>query len=66
MYMSDFEFKPIYDFCEVTNSSINYAKVTNTDKIVLHICNNSPYKITLPLVFLGYNNPIFQISKHTD
>ena len=36
-------------FIRVTISSIKYAKNTDTDVIPLHVNNNSPNKITLPL-----------------
>ena len=52
--MSDFEFKPIHKFFKITISSINYSKNTNSDIISLHVYNNTPYKVTLPLGLLGY------------
>ena len=52
--MSDLEFRPIHNFFRVTISSIKHMKDSNSDTISLHICNNSPYKITLPLQLLGY------------
>ena len=42
------------NFLRVPISSIKYMKESNTDMISLHINNNSPYKITLPLGLLGY------------
>ena len=55
LYMSDFEFRPILKFLRVTISSIKYTKDSNSDIISLHVYNNSPYKITLPLGLLGYS-----------
>ena len=52
--MSDFEFKPIHNFFKVTISSIKYSKNTNSDIILLHVYNNTPYQVTLPLGLLGY------------
>ena len=52
--MSDFEFKPIHKFFKITISSIKYSKNTNSDIISLHVYNNTPYQITLPLGLLGY------------
>ena len=52
--MSDFEFKPIHKFFKITFSSIKYLKNTNSDIISLHVYNNTPYQITLPLGILGY------------
>ena len=52
--MSDFEFKPIHKFFKITISSIKYLKNTNSDIIPLHVYNNTPYQITLPLGLLGY------------
>ena len=54
LFMSDFEFKPIHKFFKITISSIKYSKHTNSDIISLHVYNNTPYKITLPLGLLGY------------
>ena len=54
LYMSDLEFRPIHKFFRVTFSSIKYMKNSNSDMISLHVYNNFPYKITLPLGFLGY------------
>ena len=53
-YMSDFEVRPIHKFFKVTISSIKHMKNSNSDIISLHVYNNSPYKITLPLGLLGY------------
>ena len=52
--MSDFEFNPIHKFFKITISSIKYSKNTNSDIISLHVYNNTPYKVTLPLGLLGY------------
>ena len=52
--MSDLEFKPIHKFFRITISSIKYMKHSNSDIISLHVYNNSPYQITLPLGLLGY------------
>ena len=52
--MSDFEFKPIHKFFKITISSIKYLKNTNSDIISLHVYDNTPYQITLPLGLLGY------------
>ena len=35
-------------------SSIKYIRNSNSDIISLHVYNNSPYQITLPLRLLGY------------
>ena len=51
--MSDFEYKPIHKFFKITISSIKYLKNTNSDIISLHVYNNTPYRITLPLGLLG-------------
>ena len=53
-FMSDLEFRPIHKFFLVTISSIKYMKTSNSDIISLHVYNNSPYQITLPLGLLGY------------
>ena len=50
----DLEFKSIHQFSRVTISSIKYMKNSNSDIISLHVYNNSPYKITLPLGLIGY------------
>ena len=52
--MSDFEFRPIHKFFKITISSIKYLKNTNSDIISLHVYNNTPYQVTLPLGLLGY------------
>ena len=52
--MSDFEFRPIHKFFKITISSIKYERNTKSDIISLHVYNNTPNKITLPLGFLGY------------
>ena len=52
--MSDFEFRPIHKFFKITISSIKYEKNTNSDIISLHVYNNTPNKVTLPLGLLGY------------
>ena len=54
LFMSDLECRPIQKFFRVTISSIKYMKNSNSDMISLHIYNNSPYKITLPLGLLAY------------
>ena len=54
LFMSDFELKPIYKFFKITISSIKYSKNTNSDIISLHVYNNTPYQVTLPLGLLGY------------
>ena len=54
LFMSDFEFKPIHKFFKISISSIKYLKNTNSDIISLHVYNNTPYQITLPLGLLGY------------
>ena len=54
LYMSDFEFKPIHKFFKITISSIKYLKNSNSDIISLHVYNNTPYQVTLPLGLLGY------------
>ena len=53
-YMSEFEFKPIHKFFKITISSIKYLKNSNSDIISLHVYNNTPYQVTLPLGLLGY------------
>ena len=52
--MSDFEFKPIHKFFKITISSLKYSKNTNSDIISLHVYNNTPYQVTLPLGLSGY------------
>ena len=54
LFMSDLDFRPIHKFFRVTISSIKYMKDSNSDMIYLHIYNNYPYKITLPLGLSGY------------
>ena len=54
LFMSDFKFKPIHKFFKITISSIKYLKNTNSDIISLHVYNNTPNRITLPLGLLGY------------
>ena len=54
LFMSDFEFKPIHKFFKITISSIKYMKNTKSDIISLHVYNNTPYQVTLPLGLLGY------------
>ena len=54
LFMSDFDFRPIHKFFKITISSIRYEKDINSDIISLHIYNNTPNKITLPLGLLGY------------
>ena len=53
-FMSDLEFKPIHKFFKITISSIKYSKNTNSDIISLHVYNNTPYQVTLPLGPLGH------------
>ena len=52
--MLEFEFKPIHKFFKITISSIKYLKNSNSDIISLHVYNNTPYQVTLPLGLLGY------------
>ena len=52
--MSDFKFKPIHKLFKITISSIKYSKNTISDIISLHVYNNTPYQVTLPLGLLGY------------
>ena len=54
LFMSDFEFRPIHKFFKITISSIKYEKKNNFDIVSLHVYNNTPNKITLPLGLLGY------------
>ena len=54
LFMSDFEFKRIHKFFKITISSIKYLKNTNSDIISLHLYNNTPFQVTLPLGLLGY------------
>ena len=54
LFLSDLEFKPIHKFFRITISSIKYMKNSNFNIISLHVYNNSPYQITLPLGLLGY------------
>ena len=54
LFMSDFEFRPIHTFFKITISSIKYERNTNSDIISLHVYNNTPNQITLPLGLLGY------------
>ena len=54
LYMSNLKFKRTHKFFRVTISSIKYTKNTNSDKISLHVYNNSLYKIILLLGLLGY------------
>ena len=54
LFVSDLEFQPIHKFFRVTISSIKYMKDSSSDLISLHIYNNSPDKINLPLGLLGY------------
>ena len=54
LFMSDFEFRSIHKLFKVTISSIKYEKNINSDIISLHVYNNTPNKITLPLGLLGY------------
>ena len=52
--MSDLEFKLFHKFFRITISSIKYKKHSNSDIISLHVYNNSPYQIILPLGLLGH------------
>ena len=52
--MSDLEFRPIQKIFRITTSTIKYMKDSNSDMISLHIYNNFPCKITLPLGLLSY------------
>ena len=52
--MSDFNFEPVHKFFKITISSIKYSKNTNSDIISLHVYNNTPYQVTLPIGLLGY------------
>ena len=52
--MSDLDFRPIHKLFRVTISSIKKVKNSNSDMISLHVYNNSPNKITLPVGLLGY------------
>ena len=68
LFMSDFEFKPVHKFFKITISSVKYLKNTNSDIISLHVYNNTPYQVTLPLGLLGYcetnatNSPINEVA----
>ena len=64
-YMSDFEFKPIHKFFKITVSSIKYLKNSNSDIIYLHVYNNTPYQVTLPLGLLGYCETTLQYHQYT-
>ena len=52
--MSDFEFRPIHKFFQITISSIKCERNINSDTISLHVYNNTSNKVTLPLGLLGY------------
>ena len=52
--MSDLEFRPIHKFFRGIISSLKYMKNSNSDINSLHVYNNSPYEINLPLELLGY------------
>ena len=54
LFVSDLEIRPIHKFFRVSISSIEYMKDSSSDMISLHMYNNSPYKIILPLGLLGY------------
>ena len=54
LFISYLDFRPIHKFFRITISSIKYMKNSNSDFISLHVYNNSPYQITLPLGLLGY------------
>ena len=60
--MSDFECKPIHKFFKITISSIKYLKNTISDIISLHVYNNTPYQVTLPLGLWGYSETNATIS----
>ena len=62
LFMSDLDFRPIHKFFRVTVSSNKYMKHSISDMISLHICNNSPDKITLSLGLLGYSESNAAIS----
>ena len=57
LFMSDFEFKPIHKFFKIT-----------IDITSLHVYNNTPYQVTLPLGLLGYCetnatiSPIYEVA----
>ena len=56
------ELEPIHKFFRVTTSSNKFTKDINSDINSLHVYNNSPYKIILPVRFVGYcetNGTIF-------
>ena len=54
LFMSDFKFRPIHKFFKITISSIKYERNNHSDIISLHVYNNTPNKVTLPLGLLGY------------
>ena len=54
LFMSDFDIRPIHKFFKITILSIKYEKNTNSDIISLHVYNNTPNKVILPLGLLGY------------
>ena len=66
--MSDFELRPIHKLFKITISSITYVKNTNFDIISLHVYNNTPNRISLPIELLGYcetnatNSPVKEIA----
>ena len=72
LFMSDFEFRPIHKFFKITISSIKYERNNNSDIISLHVYNNTPNKITLPLGLLGYcetnatTSPVKEIAYRVD
>ena len=54
LFMPDFEFRPIHKFSKIAISSIKYVKNTNSDTISLHVYNNTPNRLLLPLGLLRY------------
>ena len=44
----------IHKFFRITISSTKYMKNSNSDIISLHVYNNSPYQLRLPLGLVGY------------
>ena len=54
LFMSEFELRPIHKFFKITISSIKYERNNNSDIISLHVYNNTPNKVILPLGLLGY------------
>ena len=54
LFISDLEFKPIHKLFRIIISSIKIVKQLNSDIISLHVYNNSPYQLTIPLGLLEY------------